>query len=115
MTGPSSAMPQGGKRAEPSPLAVHDYQPGGLDAALEFLKRTRAELRQLRMVRVGKDVFRVYDVNQDVFEIRGLGYRDPDLIPLLKDINAVYNPSTIHDPIDGPYKEFKTGRCHPWA
>ncbi len=30
-----------------TPLATHDYTPGGLDAALEFLKRTRSELRSL--------------------------------------------------------------------
>jgi hypothetical protein len=35
--------------------------------------------------------------------------------PLLQSINAVYNPSTIHEPTDAEYKEFKTGRCRPWA
>ena len=108
-------MPQAAKHTATSPLAVHDHHPGGLDAALTFLKRTRAELRQLRMVRAGKEVFRVYDVNRDFFEIRGLGYPDADLIPLLKNINAAYNPDTIHEPTDADYKEFKTGRCHPWA
>jgi hypothetical protein len=108
-------MPPEASPATPIPLAVHDYCPGGLDAALTFLKRTRAELRQLRMVKVGKDVFRVYDVNNDFFEIRGLGYPDPDLIPLLKNINAVYNPDTIHEPTHTDWKELKTGRCHPWA
>jgi hypothetical protein len=102
-------------QSAPAPLAVHDYAPGGLEAALTFLKRTRSELRLLRKVRVGKDVLRIYDVNQDFFEIRGIGYGDPDLIPLLKSINAVYNPDTIHQPTDDAYKEFKTGRRHPWA
>jgi hypothetical protein len=99
----------------PAPLAVHEHRPGALDAAMEFLKRTRSELRMLRMVRVGKDVLRIYDVNGDLFEIRGLGYGDADLIPLLQSINAVYNPNTIHEPTDAEYKEFKTGRCRPWA
>jgi hypothetical protein len=98
-----------------APLAVHEYQQGGMEAALAFLKRTRAELRLLRMVRLGKDSFRVFDVNGDSFEIRGLGYLDPAVIPLLEDINAVYNPDTIHQPTDAEYKEFKTGRRHPWA
>ena len=98
-----------------APLAVHEYCAGGLDPAMEFLKRTRSELRMLRMVRVGKDFLRIYDVNGDLFEIRGLGYLDADLIPLLQSINAVYNPNTIHEPTDAEYKEFKTGRCRPWA
>jgi hypothetical protein len=98
-----------------TPLAEHEYRPGELDQAMEFLKRTRSELRMLRMVRVGKSFLRIYDVNGDLFEIRGLGYPDADLIPLLQSINAVYNPNTIHEPTDAEYKEFKTGRCRPWA
>ena len=97
------------------PLAVHDYHEGGMEAALEFLKRTRAELRLLRKVRVGKDFFRVYDVNGDSFEVRGLGYSDPAVIPLLEDVNAAYDPATIHRPTDSEYKELKTGRRRPWA
>ena len=71
-----------------APLAVHEYRQGGMEAALEFLKRTRAELRMLRMVRLGKESFRVFDINGDSFEIRGLGYPDPAVIPLLEEINS---------------------------
>ena len=98
-----------------APLAVHEYRQGGMDAALEFLERTRPELRLLRMVRLGKDFFRVFDVNGDSFEIRGLGYLDPAVIPLLDDVNAAYDPDTIHRPTDVEYKELKTGRRRPWA
>ena len=42
-----------------APLAVHEYCAGGLDQAMEFLKRTRSELRMLRMVRVAKDSLRI--------------------------------------------------------
>ena len=59
-----------------TPLATHDYVPGGLDAALEFLKRTRSELRTLRKVRIWKDKLQIIDVNKDFFEVRGLGYGD---------------------------------------
>jgi hypothetical protein len=97
------------------PIAVHDYTPGGLDAAFEFLKRARNELRQLRKVRAFNDVVRIFDVNNDVFEIRGLGYGNADLVPLLKSIGGVFDPNTIHEPTTADYKEFKTGRCHPWA
>lgn len=99
----------------PGPLATHDFTPGGVDAALEFLKRTRAELRSLRKVRLWKDHLHVIDVNKDYFEIRGIGYGDADVVPLLRNINTAFNPQTIHDPIDAEYKEFDTGRRHPWA
>jgi hypothetical protein len=98
-----------------APLATHDYVQGGLDAALEFLKRTRSELRQLRKVRIWKDKLHIIDVNKDFFEVRGIGYADADIIPLLKSINTAYNPATIHNPADDEYKEFDTGRRHPWA
>ena len=98
-----------------APLATHDYVGGKLDAALEFLKRTRSELRQLRMVRLWKDKLHIIDVNKDYFEVRGIGYVDADIVPLLKSINTAYNPATIHEPTDDEYKEFATGRRHPWA
>jgi hypothetical protein len=98
-----------------APLATHDYTPGGLEAALEFLKRTRAELRTLRRVRVWKDKFHIIDVNKDYFEIRGLGYGDADIVPLLRNLNTAFNPQTIHAATELEYKEYDTGRRHPWA
>ena len=67
-----------------------------------------SELRLLRMVRLWKDRLRVYDVNRDVFEIVGLGYPDPDVIPLLDRHQRRLRPGTIHLPTDAEYKEFKT-------
>ena len=97
------------------PLATHDYTAGGLDAVLEFAKRTRAELRSLRMVRVWRDRLHIIDVNKDYFEIRGLGYVDADVVPLLQSINTAFDPQSIHEPIDREYKEYDTGRRHRWA
>ncbi len=97
------------------PRATHDYAPGGLEAALEFIKRTRAELRTLRKVRVWPDKLHIIDVNKDYFEIRGVGYADADILPLLRSVNTAYNPETIDQPTDTEYKEFDTGRRHPWA
>jgi hypothetical protein len=98
-----------------APLAMHEYAPGGLEATREFLKRTRSELRQLRKVRIWKDKLHVIDVNKNFFEVRGIGYADADILPLLKMINTAYNPQTIHEPTEAEYKEFDTGRRHPWA
>jgi hypothetical protein len=97
------------------PLASHDYAQGGLEAALAFLKRTRSELRTLRKVHVWKDKFHIIDVNKDFFEVRGVGYGDAEIIPLLRNINTAFDPQTIHQPADGEFKEFNTGRRHPWA
>src|SRR5262245_36779204 len=98
-----------------APLATHDYTPGGLEAALEFLKRTRSELRILRKVRVWPDHFHVIDVNKDYFEIRSVGYRDADIVPLLRNLNTPYAPQKLPGPTHREYKAFDTGRRHPWA
>jgi hypothetical protein len=99
----------------PAALATHEFVPGGIPAALEFLKRTRSELRTLRKARVWTDKLHVIDVNKDYFEIRGIGYADHDIVPILRNINTAFNPQTIHDPTTAEYKEFDTGRRHPWA
>ncbi|MBI3822997.1 MAG: hypothetical protein HY289_10015 [Planctomycetes bacterium] len=94
-------------------LATHDF--ATLDAACEFLKRTRAELRNLRHVRIWKDKLHVIDVNKDCFEVRGIGYTNADIVPLLKMINTAFDPTKIHEPTTQEYKEFDTGRRHCWA
>jgi hypothetical protein len=98
-----------------TPLATHDFTSAELPAALEFLKRTRWELRELRYVRVWKDRVQIFDVNKDYFEVRGVGYPDADVVPLLRAVNTAFDPATIHEPTAAEYKEFFTGRRHTWA
>src|SRR5438445_6969203 len=95
------------------PLATHEFIT--VDDACEFLKRTRAELRTLRKVRVWKDRLHVIDVNKDCFEVRGVGYGDADVVPLLRNLNTAFDPQRIHEPTSQEYKEFDTGRRHCWA
>jgi hypothetical protein len=98
-----------------TPRASLQFTPGNLEEAVAFLKRTRSELRNLRKVRLWQDRLHVIDINQDYFEVLGLGYPDADVVPLLKMINAAYNPATLHEATDLEYKEFDTGRRHRWA
>ena len=104
-----------GLPAMSTPLATHDFTSSAVPAALEFLKRTRWELRDLRKVRVWKDKIQIFDINGDYFEVRGVGYPAPDVVPLLRAVNTAFDPATIHDPTDAEYKEFLTGRRHTWA
>jgi hypothetical protein len=91
------------------------FREGGEEDVLIFLKRTRDELRALRMVRVWPDRMAVFDVNGDSFEVIGLGYEQPFVVRALDSINAAYDKPQIHAPTDRPYKEFLTGRRYPWA
>ncbi|MCA9268572.1 MAG: hypothetical protein KDA41_08885 [Planctomycetales bacterium] len=98
-----------------APKATFAHTPGDVSAALEFLKRTRSELRDLRRVQTAVDWLRVYDVNGDCFEVTGIGYGDAEIVPLLDAINAVFKREAIHEPSARAYKEFKTGKRRCWA
>lgn len=98
----------------PEPIATCEYR--DLSSALEFLKRTRGELRSLRKARVWVDRFQVLDINGDSFEIRGVGFVNPEIVTLLRAINAAFDPNTIHQPPpSGEYRELGAGRRHTWA
>ncbi|MBM79272.1 MAG: hypothetical protein CMJ78_01605 [Planctomycetaceae bacterium] len=94
-------------------IATMEFQ--GVNEALEFLKRTRSELRMLRMARVYRDRFQIIDINGDAFEITGIGYPDPDIVPILNNVNTAYKQDLIHEPTDDEFKQFKTGRRYCWA
>ena len=98
-----------------APLATYEYSAAEPNATLEFLKRTRSELRELRHVRVFKERLQILDVNRDCFEILGVGYPDAGIVALLRAINTAFDPETIHKPTEAEYKEFATGRRHTWA
>src|SRR5688572_1255652 len=96
-------------------IASHVHQPSQLEATLEFLKRTRSELRMLRKVRVYRDHVHVIDINGDWFEILGVGYPDADVVPVLRAVNTAFNNETIHLDVSDAYKELNAGRRYPWA
>lgn len=96
-------------------LASFHFEPGKLDEVLEFLKRTRSELRMIRKSRTYRDRVMIIDVNGDWFEITGVGYPDPEVIAVLQAVNAAFNRDTIHNPTNDEYKEFGAGRRYTWA
>lgn len=96
-------------------LASFQFEPGKLETALQFLKRTRSELRMIRKLRVYRDRVQIIDVNGDWFEVEGIGYPDADVIPVLQAVNAAFNRDTICNPTTDEYKEFGAGRRYTWA
>ena len=96
-------------------IATHDYAAADPQAAYEFLKRARWELRQLRKVHVHRDRVHVIDVNGDRLEVLGVGWPDEAVVMILTLVNTAFDPELIHNPIDAEYKEFFTGRTRTWA
>ena len=99
----------------PDIIATHDYAAAPPEAAYEFLKRARWDLRQLRKVHIYRDRIHIIDVNGDALELINVGYPDEAAIALLRLVNTAFDPETIHNPVDGEYKEYFTGRCRTWA
>lgn len=99
--------------AEPLATFIHDAT--NLNATLEFLKRTRSELRELRYVRVWPDRLQIFDINNDYFEIHHIGYPHADIVAVLQAINTAFDPAKIHDTTILEFKEYKTGRRYTWA
>ncbi|MCA9121330.1 MAG: hypothetical protein H6822_17960 [Planctomycetaceae bacterium] len=97
------------------PIATLHFTNENVGEVLEFLKRTRVELRTLRKVHVWPDRLRVFDVNGDCFEVTGVGYVDENIRPILDAVHTSYKPESIHNDFAGEYKEFMTGKRHPWA
>jgi hypothetical protein len=91
------------------------YEPGKLDDVLQFLKRTRSELRMIRKALVFRDRVHVVDINGDWFEVLGVGYPDADVVPVLRAVNTAFNIGTIHNETSDEYKEFGAGRRYTWA
>jgi len=99
----------------PDIIASHAYDAAEPEAAYEFLKRARWDLRQLRKVHVHRDRIHVIDVNGDALELTRVGYPDEAAIALLRLVNTAFNPETIANPTSEEYKEYFTGRCRTWA
>ena len=54
-------------------------------------------------------------LDADSFEVKGIGYPDADIVPLLRSVNTAFDPNTIHNAPPGEYRELDTGRRHAWA
>ena len=98
-----------------NPVATHTHDRENLSDTLDFLKRIRSELSETRRVQVATDWLLVFDVNGDCFEVTGLGYVDEEIVAVLDSLNTVYKRESIHNPIERPFKEFKTGKRRCWA
>ncbi len=97
------------------PLAVFAHDAANLEATLQFLKRTRSELRELRYVRVWPERLQIFDINSDYFEVQQIGYLHADIVAVLQAINTAFDPQRIHTATPLDFKEYKTGRRYTWA
>jgi len=93
---------------------------GSLDDSrelIQFFRREAANLRVLRRLTVSRDGTVVRDVNGDGIEFPGLSYGNPMLEELLRELEVVFTPKTLHDPAATPdgVKEFRLSARWTWG
>lgn len=84
---------------------------------IQFLRREAAELRALRKLIVSREMTVVLDVNGDRIEFPGLTYGSSTLEELLRELEVIFTPKTLHDPAATPdgIKEFRLSARWTWG
>jgi hypothetical protein len=84
---------------------------------IQFFRREAANLRILRRLIVSRDKTVVRDVNGDGIEFPGLTYGNPTLEELLRELEVVFTPRTLHNPDATPdgVKEFRLSARWTWG
>jgi len=84
---------------------------------IQFFRREAANLRILRRVTISRDKTVVRDVNGDGIEFPGLTYGSPMLEALLRELEVIFTPQTLHDPGATPngVKEFRLSARWTWG
>ncbi len=93
---------------------------GSLDDShelIQFFRREAAKLRVLRRLTVSRDKTVVRDVNGDGIEFPRLTYGNPRLEELLRELEVIFTPKTLHDPAATPdgVKEFRLSARWTWG
>ena len=84
---------------------------------IQFFRREAASLRVLRKLVVSPEKTVVYDVNGDGIEFPGLTYGAAALETLLRELEVIFNPQTLHNPRATPtgVKEFRLSARWTWG
>jgi hypothetical protein len=84
---------------------------------IQFFRREAASLRILRRLIISRDKTVVRDVNGDGIEFPGLTYGSATLEDLLRELEVIFTPKTLHDPDATPngVKEFRLSARWTWG
>src|SRR2546423_4642615 len=70
----------------------YGYDPTEPDAVRRILLAQRRTCNTANRVRLERSRVTILDINGDGFVIEGLSFGDPNLIPLLQNLGAAFNP-----------------------
>jgi hypothetical protein len=98
-------------------MAVYTGSLEDSEELIQFFRREAANLRILRRLIVSRDKTVVRDVNGDSIEFPGLTYGSPTLEDLLRELEVIFTPKTLHNPDATPdgVKEFRLSARWTWG
>jgi len=84
---------------------------------IQFFRREAANLRTLRRLTVSREKTVVRDINGEGIEFPGLTYGSPLLEELLRELEVIFTPKTLHDLDTTPdgVKEFRLSARWTWG
>jgi hypothetical protein len=96
---------------------VLHYDPAGPNPVRHILLAQRRACNTANRVRLEPTRLTILDINGDAFLVEGLGYGDPNLIPLLQNLGAAFDPDVIRrlTPDDPTTFEYPLSRAWAWG
>jgi len=100
-------------RAAPS----YRYDPNEPDVIRRMLLAQRRGFNTANSVRIEAGRTLIFDINKDAFVIEGLSFGDDNLIELLKNLGAAFNPQELREltPDKNTSREFPLSRVWAWG
>jgi hypothetical protein len=96
---------------------VYRYDPTEPDVVRRILLAQRRGFNTANRVRVERGRTAIIDINRDEFIVEGLGYGDENLIPLLQNLGAAFDPEELRrlPPDESAAREFPLSRAWAWG
>ena len=96
---------------------VYRYDPGEPDVVRRILLAQRRGFNTANRVRVERGRIAIIDINRDEFVVEGLGYGDENLVPLLQNLGAAFDPEDLRrlGPDESAAREFALSRAWAWG
>jgi hypothetical protein len=96
---------------------VYRYSASEPDAVRKILRAQRQAFNTANGVRIEPGRTVIIDINKDEFVIEGLSYGEPNLIPLLKDLGAAFDPAAMAKltAAETMTREFALSRAWAWG
>ena len=100
-----------------APVDSVQYDPKQPEVIRTILRMQRRSFNMANKVRIEPGKTTIIDINGDPFVVHGLSYGDPNLIDLLMDLGAAFDPVQLRE-LNAGYaekREYPLGRVWAWG